>query len=41
MEPGIGNETVKILWDLCIQVNKQTEHRSADIVIVENNTNSY
>ena len=41
MEPGTGNETVKILWDLCIQVNTQTEHRSIDIVIVERNTNRY
>ena len=31
MKEGIGNETVKLYWKLCIQVNTQTEHRSTNM----------
>ena len=33
------NDIVKILWDVCIQVDRQIEHRRPDIVVMEKNTN--
>ena len=30
---------MKILWDVCIQVDRQIEHRTTDIVVMEKNTN--
>ena len=39
VEPVIENDIVKILWDVCNQVNRQIEHRKQDIVVMENNTN--
>ena len=30
---------MKILWDVCIQVDRQIEHRRPDIVVMEKNTN--
>ena len=35
----IENDIVKILWDVCIQVDRQIEHRRPDIVVMEKNTN--
>ena len=29
----IENDIVKILWDVCIQVDRQIEHRRPDIVV--------
>ena len=29
---------MKILWDVCIQVDRQVEHRRPDIVVMEKNT---
>ena len=34
----IENDTVKILWDVCIQVNRQMEHRRPDIVFIAKTT---
>ena len=39
VESVIENDIVKILWDACIQVDRQTEHRRPDIVVMEKNTN--
>ena len=39
VEPVIENVIVKILWDVCIQVDIQIEHRRPDIVVMEKNTN--
>ena len=39
VESVIENDIVKILWDVCIQVDRQIEHRRPDIVVMENNTN--
>ena len=35
----IENDIAKILWDVCIQVDRQIEHRRPVIVVVEKNTN--
>ena len=37
-ESVIENDIVKILWDVCIQVDRQVEHRRPDIVVMEKNT---
>ena len=37
-ESAIENDNVKILWDVCIQVDRQVEHRRPDIVVMEKNT---
>ena len=29
---------MKILWDVCIQVNSQIEHRRPDVVVMEKTT---
>ena len=39
VEPIIENGIVKILWDVCIQVDRQIEHRRPDIVVIVVNTN--
>ena len=39
VESVIENDIVKILWDVCIQVDRQIEHRRPDIVVMEKNTN--
>ena len=39
VESVIENDIVKILWDACIQVDRQIEHRRPDIVVMEKNTN--
>ena len=39
VESVIENDVVKTLWDICIQVDRQIEHRRPDIVVMENNTN--
>ena len=33
VESVIENDIVKILWDVCIQVDRQIEHRRPDIVV--------
>ena len=33
------NDIVKILWNVCIQVDRQIEHRKPDILVIEKNTN--
>ena len=38
VESVIENDIVKILWDVCIQVDRQIEHRRPNIVVMENNT---
>ena len=38
VESVIENDIVKILWDVCIQVDRQIEHRRPDIVVMEKNT---
>ena len=38
VESVIENDIVKILWDVCIQVNRQIEHWMPDIVVIEKNT---
>ena len=35
VESVIENDIVKILWDVCIQVDRQIEHRKPDIVVME------
>ena len=35
IESVIGNDIVKILWDVCIQVDIQIEHQRPDIVAME------
>ena len=39
VESVIDNDIVKILWDVCIQVDRQIEHRRPDIVVMKKNTN--
>ena len=39
VESVIENDIVEILWDVCIQVDRQIEHRRPDIVVMEKNTN--
>ena len=39
VESVIENDIVKVLWDVCIQVNRQIEHWRPDIVVMEKNTN--
>ena len=39
VESVIENDIVKILWDACIQVDRQIEHRRPDIVVIEKSTN--
>ena len=39
VESVIENDIFKILWDVCIQVDRQIEHRRPDIVVMEKNTN--
>ena len=39
VESVIENDILKILWDVCIQVDRQIEHRRSDIVVMEKNTN--
>ena len=34
----IENDIMKILWDDCIQMDRQTEHQRQDIVVMEKNT---
>ena len=41
IESVIENDIAKILWDVCIQVDRQIEHRRPDIVVMEKNTNKY
>ena len=38
VECVIENDFVKILWDVCIQVDRQIEYRRLDIVVMEKNT---
>ena len=38
VECVIENDFVKILWDACIQVDRQVEYRRLDIVVMEKNT---
>ena len=38
VESVIEKDIVKILWDVCIQVDRQIEHRRPDIVVMEKNT---
>ena len=37
VESVMGNAIVKILWDVCIQVDRQIEHQRPDIVVMEKN----
>ena len=39
VESVIENDLVKILWDVCIQVDRQIEHWKPDIVVMKKNTN--
>ena len=41
VESVIENYIVKILRDVCIQVDRQIEHRRPDIVVMEKNKNKY
>ena len=38
VESVIENDIVKILWDVCIQVDRQIEHWRPNIVVMEKNT---
>ena len=38
VESVIENDIVKVLWDVCIQVDRQVEHWRPDIVVMEKNT---
>ena len=38
VESVIENDIVKILWDVCIQVDRQIEYQRPDIVVMEKNT---
>ena len=38
VECVIENDIVKVLWDVCIQVDRQMEHRRPDIMVMEKNT---
>ena len=38
VESIIENDIVKILWDICIQVDRKIEHQRSDIVVMEKNT---
>ena len=37
VESVIENDIVKVLWDVCIQVNRQIEHQKSDIVVMKKN----
>ena len=37
-ESVLENDIVKILWDVCIEVDRQIENRRSDIVVMEKNT---
>ena len=39
IESVVENDIVKSLWDICIQVDRQREHRRPDIAVMEKNTN--
>ena len=39
VESVIENDIVKILWDIRIQLDRQIEHRTPDIVVMEKNEN--
>ena len=39
VESVIENDIVKILWDVCIQVDKQIENWRSGIVVMEKNRN--
>ena len=39
IESVVENDIVKSLWDICIQVDRQREHRRPDIAVTEKNTN--
>ena len=41
VESVIENDIVKILWDVCIPVDRQIEHQRPDIVVMEKNTNKF
>ena len=36
---SLKNDIVKILWDVCIQLDRQIKHRRPDIAVIEKNTN--
>ena len=38
VESAIENDIVKILWDVCIQVDRQIRQWSPDIVVMQKNT---
>ena len=38
VESDIENDIVKILWDVCIQVDRQIRQWSPDIVVMQKNT---
>ena len=38
IESVIENDIMKILWDVCIQMDRQIEHQRQDIVVMEKNT---
>ena len=38
VESVIQNDSAKILWDVCIQMDRQIGHWRADVVVMENNT---
>ena len=33
-------DIVEILWDVCIQVDRQTEHWKSDVMVMEDTTNT-
>ena len=39
VKSAIENGIVKMLWDVCIQVDRQIKHRRPDILVTEKNTN--
>ena len=39
VEPVIENDIVKVQWDVCIQVDRQVEHRRPDIAVMQKNMN--
>ena len=41
VESVIENDFVKILWDVCIHVDRQKEYRRPNIVVMEKNTKKY
>ena len=38
VECVIETDIVKVLWDVCIQLDRQIEHRRPDIAVTERNT---